>query len=279
MTFLEEKVAYRLLEKRNINFDEFMSKNNPNLKTYYVHGKDNIPFHTIIYPALLEGINPKFNKPNFIISSEYMNMNDEKMSKSKGNLVTVNELIDTYGMDTSRYFMIANGPEKKDSNFTKDDIVNAHNKFLVGTLGNFINRNVSFINKKFDGLVKEGKVDGSIIELTRNTFKEVSTLIENGDLKDAINLCFDYITSGNKYYDASTPWILVKENIEEFNNVTYTCMYMIANISNLLMPFIPNGCKKIKELFEMETSYDEITIKGDIKLNDIGLLYERIENK
>lgn len=266
----------RVCEERNIDFENFIT--DKNLISYYVHGKDNIPFHTIIYPSLLHGINEKFNKPNYVISSEYMNMNDEKMSKSKGNLITVNDLIDEYGMDTSRYFMIANGPEKKDSNFTKDDIINAHNKFLVGTLGNFINRNVSFINKKFEGNVKEGVIDKEIVEFTHETFKNVSSLIEKGELREAIEKAFEYVIKGNKYYDSKAPWVLVKENIEEFNKVTYTCMYIIANISNLLMPFIPNGCERIKKLFPMETCYSPIDIKGDIKLNDIGLLYERIEN-
>ena len=82
--------------------------------------------------------------------SEMKERDGEKMSKSKGNLITINDIIDKYGKDTVRYFMIANGPEKKDSNFSEEDLIMAHNKFLVGGLGNFINRNVSFINKKFD---------------------------------------------------------------------------------------------------------------------------------
>lgn len=266
----------QVLIDRKQDFHKFIT--DPNLISYYVHGKDNIPFHTIIYPALLMGIDKDMKLPTYIISSEYMNMNDEKMSKSKGNLITVNEMIDEYGADTSRYFMIAYGPEKKDSNFTKEDLVNAHNKFLVGTLGNFINRNVSFINKKFDGLVANSIIDEDIRNLTINTYKEVGTLIEKGELKTAIEKVFDYIIAGNKYYDASAPWLLVKDNIDKFNEVTYTCMYMIANISNLINPFMPEASLRIKKLFTMkEVSWEEITLAGDIKLNDIGLLFERID--
>lgn len=268
----------RVLESRGEDFYKFIT--DPNLISYYSIGKDNIPFHTIIFPAILQAIDPKYQLPTHIISCEFMNMQDEKMSKSKGNLITINDLIDEYGKDTSRYFMIANGPEKKDTNFSREDLIQAHNKFLVGVLGNFINRNVSFINKKFDGVVTEGNIDKDIKKLTIDTYEKVGKLIEAGELRSAIETVFDYIGEGNKYYDARTPWIQVKEDINAFNDTTYTCMYMIANISNLLNPFIPDTTDRIKELLSLgEASWNEIELKGDIKLKDIGLLFERIETK
>src|SRR5574344_2356221 len=268
----------RVIEEKGGDFYSFIT--DPNLISYYSIGKDNIPFHTIIYPAIEMAIDPKFQLPTHIISCEFMNMQDEKMSKSKGNLITVNDLVDTYGKDTSRYFMISNGPEKKDSNFSKDDLIQVHNKVLVGTLGNFINRNVSFINKKFDGIVKEGTVDSNIINKTKQLYIDAGKLIEAGELSSALETIMTYVADGNKYYDQSTPWIQVKEDIDAFNNTTYTCMYMIANISNLLDPFIPDTCDRIKTLLSLPVpSWKEITLTGDIKLNDIGLLFERIEDK
>ena len=247
---------------------------------HYSIGKDNIPFHTIIFPAILQAIDPKFQLPTHIISCEFMNMQDEKMSKSKGNLITINDLIDEYGKDTSRYFMIANGPEKKDTNFSREDLVQSNNKFLVGVLGNFINRNVSFINKKFDGVVTEGNIDKDIKKLTKETYEKVGKLIEAGELRSALETVFDYIGDGNKYNDTRNPRIQVKEDMNAFNDTTYTCMYMIANISNLLNPFIPDTTDRIKELLSLgEASWNEIELKGDIKLKDIGLLFERIETK
>lgn len=268
----------RVLTEKGEDFYKFIT--DPNLVSYYSIGKDNIPFHTIIYPAILQAIDNKYQLPTHIISCEFMNMQDEKMSKSKGNLITVNDLIDTYGKDTSRFFMISNGPEKKDTNFSKDELIQTHNKFLVGVLGNFINRNVSFINKKFDGVVTEGIVNEDIIKLTRETYEKVGKLIEAGELRTALDTVMEYVGEGNKYYDQSTPWIQVKEDINAFNNTTYTCMYMIANISNLLAPFIPDTCDKIKTLLNLNApEWKEVTLKGDIKLNDIGLLFERIEIK
>lgn len=269
--------AERVLEERKQDFYSFIT--DPNLISYYSIGKDNIPFHTIIYPAILKSIDTKFQLPTYIISCEFMNMQDEKMSKSKGNLITINDLIDEFGASTVRYFMISNGPEKKDTNFSKGELIQVHNKFLVGVLGNFINRNLSFINKKFDGHIKEGIVDDEIISLTRNTYNEASSLIEKGELRAALDLIMNYVVLGNKYYDFKAPWLQVKENIDEFNNTTYTCIYMIANISNLLNPFIPDTTEKIKKMLSLniDASYDEIVLKGDIKLSNIELLFNRID--
>lgn len=270
--------ARYVCEERNINFEEFMA-DRENLVSYYVHGKDNIPFHTVIFPALLMGINRNYQLPKVIVSSEYVNMNDEKMSKSKGNLLTINDLIDEFGVETIRYYMIQNGPEKKDVNFTKEDLINAHNKFLVGVLGNFINRNLSFVNKKFDGIIKEGTIDEEIINITKNKYKEIGTLIEKAELKQAIDEVFEYISLGNKYYDEKQPWVQVKENISEFNNITYTCVYMMANIANLVAPFMPLTSEKIKNFLGLkEFIWEEEKIAGDIKINNLELLFERIDN-
>src|SRR5574344_1162379 len=268
--------AEEVVELRGQDFYKFIT--DPKLISYYSIGKDNIPFHTIIYPSIEKAIDKNYQLPSHIISCEFMNMSNEKMSKSKGNLITVNDIIDEFGKDSVRYFMISNGPEKKDSNFSKEDLINVHNKFLVGALGNFINRNVSFINKKFDGIVTYGEVNQDIIKLTKNTYIKLSELIENGELRSAIDLINSYVDTGNKFYDQSTPWVQVKEDITSFNNTTYTCMYMIANISNFLNPFIPDTCDRIKSLLSIkDNSWNEIVLTGDIKLNDIGLLFERID--
>ncbi len=271
--------ANKVAEEKGIDFEEFIKKSDK-FKSYYVHGKDNIPFHTIIFPSLLLAIDPNIGLPNEIISSEYMNMNDEKMSKSKGNLVTISELVDNFDKDTIRYYMIACGPEKKDVNFSYSDLITTHNKFLVGVLGNFVNRNLSFINKKFDGLIASGNIDKTIKEKTIKLYDEVGSLIEKGEIKAALEKCMDYVISGNKYYDENTPWIKVKENINEFNDITYTCIYMIANIANLFYPFIPTTCEKIKKMLSLKPyKWEEEEITGNIEIKDLQILFERIEGE
>ena len=262
--------------KKGINFEEFIT--DKDLISYYVHGKDNIPFHTVIYPSLLLAMKKNYNLPNKIISSGYVNINSEKMSKSKGNLMTANELAENYDSDSVRYYLIANGPEKKDVNFSLEDYATIHNKFLVGVLGNFVNRNLSFIKKKFDSVVKVGKIDSNIIELTKGTYQKVSNLIEDGELRSAIETIMDYVTTGNKYYDENEPWNLAKNNIDKFNDVTYTCVYMMANIANLIEPFMPNTSKKLSELLKTSNNtFEEIRISNDIVIGDLPLLFNRIE--
>ena len=272
-------VGQEVAEGRGIDFQSFLSNTNKTLLTYYVHGKDNIPFHTTIYPALLSGMKTGYRLPDYIVSSAYVNLNNEKMSKSKGNLITVNELLDEFESDTLRFYFMANGPELKDVNSSKEDIIQTHNKFLVGVLGNFVNRNLSFISKKFDGLITEGNIDQTIIESTEKTFELVGSYIEKGEFRNAMNSIIEYISLGNKYYDEKQPWIQVKENISDFNDTTYTCIYMMANISNLIKPIMPNTSLKIKEMLNLpEYKWKIQNISGNIKINHQELLFTRIEN-
>ncbi len=271
-------VGQDVADKRGIDFDKYMDDKNPNLRTYYVHGKDNIPFHTTIYPALILAIKNNYRLPDYIVSSAFVNLNNDKMSKSKGNLITVNELLDMFDSDTIRFYFTLKGPEVNDMNCSLDDIVQTHNKFLVGMLGNFVNRNLSFINKKFDGIIKSGNIDKEIIVETKKAYDEIGDLIEKAELRAAISSVVDYINLANRYYDSNEPWVLAKENIEKFNDVTYTCCYMMANLANLIAPFTPNGSKKIKSILHLgEAKWEEETLEGDIKLEEVPLLYNRID--
>lgn len=273
--------ADKVLKEREINPDEVLSDNNDNLRVYMVHGKDNIPFHTTIFPALELAIGKNYRLPDYIISSAYVNLNNEKMSKSKGNLLSVNQLLDLFNQDTMRFYFTFNGPETKDISCSIEEMITVHNKYLVGTLGNFINRNLSFINKKFDGIITEGIIDQNIKNLTIETYKEVGNLIEKGELKAALIKVMDYVSLGNKYYDEQTPWIKVKEDINEFNNVTYTCTYMIVNIAKLIRPFLTTTSDKIFDMLDIEknTNWEELNIKGNINIKNNELLFNRIDDK
>lgn len=271
--------ADKILRERGMNPDEVLSDNNENLRVYMVHGKDNIPFHTTIFPALELAMGKNYRLPDYIVSSAYVNLNNEKMSKSKGNLISVNKLLELFNPDTLRFYFIFNGPEVKDISCSIEEMILVHNKFLVGTLGNFINRNFAFINKKFDGVIASANVDASIREETVNTYNIVADLIEKGELKAALNKVMDYVSFGNKYYDEQTPWIKVKENIQEFNDITYTCTYMIENISNLIRPFLPFTSDKIDNMLGItDKCFRERTINGDIKILSNDLLFNRIDD-
>lgn len=273
-------VGKEVAERNNIDFDSFMSNNNDKLKTYYVHGKDNIPFHTTIFPALLLSLKNNYRLPDYIVSSAYVNLNHEKMSKSKGNLITANELLELFDSDTLRFYFSFKGPETNDMNCSVSDIVQSHNKFLVGMLGNFVNRNLSFINKKFDGVISEGKIDESIKETTEKCYKLIGNYFEKGEIRNATMQIIEYIALANKYYDSQQPWIQVKENIDSFNDTTYTCTYMMANIANFIAPIMPNASKKIKHMLSLpKFEWKDSSINGNIKIKDLEVLYERLDEK
>ena len=273
-------VGEEVAKSRGIDFDKFLSDDNANLKTYYVHGKDNIPFHTTIYPALLLSLKDNYRLPDYIVSSAYVNLNNEKMSKSKGNLITANELLDMFESDTLRFYFSFKGPETNDMNCSIDDIIQTHNKFLVGMLGNFVNRNLSFIKKKFDGNITEGTIDEKIKEATNKTYHLAGEYFEKGEIKNAVTSIMEYVNLANKYYDSREPWKQVKENISDFNDTTYTCLYMIANLSNLIEPVLPNASTKIKRMLNLNPyKWEEEMISGDYKLTDVEILYNRLEEK
>lgn len=273
-------VGEEVAKSRGIDFDKFLSDDNANLKTYYVHGKDNIPFHTTIYPALLLSLKENYRLPDYIVSSAYVNLNNEKMSKSKGNLITANELLDMFESDTLRFYFSFKGPETNDMNCSIDDIIQTHNKFLVGMLGNFVNRNLSFIKKKFDGNITEGTIDEKIKEATNKTYHLAGEYFEKGEIKNAVTSIMEYVNLANKYYDSREPWKQVKENISDFNDTTYTCLYMIANLSNLIEPVLPNASTKIKRMLNLNPyKWEEEMISGDYKLTDVEILYNRLEEK
>ena len=266
-------------KERGLDFDKIMSDDNRNLVTYYVHGKDNIPFHTTIYPALLLSLKKNYRLPDYIVSSAYVNLNNEKMSKSKGNLITANELLDMFDSDTIRFYFSFKGPETNDMNCSLEDIASTHNKFLVGALGNFVNRNLSFVNKKCDGIIKEANIDSDIIKITEEYYKTIGEYIEKGEIRNAVTKMVDYISLANKYYDSREPWKQVKENINDFNDTTYTCTYIMANLSNLIAPVLPKASQKIKDMLSLPNSkWQPINIKGDYKINNLNILYERIDN-
>lgn len=264
-------------EKRGLDFDEFM-KNDENLESYYIHGKDNIPFHTVIYPAWIGSLKQDIQLPKYIISSEYINFNDEKMSKSKGNFKSVIELVSQFTADTIRFYILFINPEHKDANFSIDEMISCHNKFLCGGFGNFVNRNLSFIKKKFNGIVPCGSIDPKVVQKTKSMYGIFSERISNGNLREVVALMVEYIQFANRYYDECAPWILVNSNINEFNNVTASCMFMMGNMANLFAPIIPDACLKLQEIIEIEQlSWKLYFPKDGLVLKDVDILFNKID--
>ena len=200
----------KICEERNISWEDYW-KESENLKMYMCHGKDNIPFHTMILPGLLLALDENYHLPDVMVASQYVNIDSEKISKSKGNGITILDMIKEYDVDSLRYYMIAYGPENADINFTMENYINVHNSDLVNKFGNFVNRTLNF--KGLETIVS-GKMDDKITDIIVNKYDIISKYIEKLEFRKACAEIIDLIEIGNKYYDERKPWIDYKENIE-----------------------------------------------------------------
>ena len=236
----------KIAEERGLDFNDFWKKDKDN-KIYLVHAKDNIPFHTVIFPILLMGTNDNYKMPDKIVSDEYVNIEGEKLSKSKGNYIPIRHLLDRYSVDTTRYFLLSNDPENKDFNFTWEGFINSHNGELLGKWGNFVNRTLQFINKSFDGKLTNTEIDTEIENKLKILYDTVGNNIDNGDIKLGIENIFEFISFSNKYFDENEPWNLAKTDKEACEKILYNCCNIILNINNLLKPYLIESTVKVEK--------------------------------
>ena len=268
--------AMRYCEENGLNWENWWKENKENEnRIYMVHGKDNIMFHTLILPGLLIGAKDNYLLPDKIVSTEYLNFNDQKFSKSKGIGMTILEALDKFNVDTLRFHLIKNGPETRDSNFTEEEYILTHNE-VTNKLGNFVNRTL-----KYKGLtnIPNGNMDEEVKKYLEDKYVEISQNIENIEFKNAANKIMELLDYANKYYDESKPWVQIKENEEDFNNTIYTCSVIIANISNLIEAFMPETAQKIRNYLNIaDKSWNYIEVEKGLKLENIQALFERMSN-
>lgn len=266
-------------EENNLNWEEFWKKDKEN-KIYLVHAKDNIPFHTVIFPSLLSATEDNYKLPDYIVSDNYLTIEGEKLSKSKGNYITLRYLLNKYPADSIRYFFLINDPDKKDFNFSWNDFINSHNSELLGKWGNFVNRTLAFVNKSFEGKLETSKIDEEVENKLKELFDIVGKDIEEGRIKEGIQSIFDYVGYANKYFDEKQPWILAKEDKEKCNEVLFNCCNIIYNINTLLKPYLPNTSLKVEDFINKnnnEWKYERLD-KAKIS-NNLTTLFERYDKK
>lgn len=269
--------CYTLCSKQALDFSTFWNSS----RQYYVHGKDNIPFHTIILSSLLLGrTDIKLKLPDEIISSEYMTLEGRKISTSGNWAIWVKDIIDRYHPDSIRYFLISNGPEKRDTDFTWREFINSHNGELLGAYGNFVNRSLVFIQKFFGGKVPETLGNSDILLSLKSLFSNIGNLIEQGCFKEALDTIFTFVRAANKYFDEEQPWITVKSDTEKCKTTLNTCVQIIANLAQLLDPFLPFSSRKVRETLKLkkfEWKYTQVL--AGLDLGPIEILFERIDKK
>lgn len=267
-----EAVAYQ----RSESYEELWGEN---AKHYYVHGKDNIPFHTIILPSLLLANGGKWRLPDEIVSSEYLTLEGRKISTSQNYAIWVKDLLGKYQPDSIRYFLIANGPEKRDADFSWQEYVNSHNGELLGAYGNFVNRTLAFICKYFENIIPQGEIDEEIETQIILLYQTVGTKIEQGKFKEALEEIFSFVRNANKYFDSQKPWETRSTNTIACHHTLFNCVQMIANLAVLLNPFLPFSSSKICKWLDLTAQWKPQFVISNKKIPESEILFQRIDKK
>ena len=243
---------------------------------YYVHGKDNIPFHSIIWPAILKGIGVK-GLPSHIVSNEYLTLEKQKLSTSKNWAVWVPDILERYNPDSIRYFLSINAPENRDTDFSWREFIYSHNSELLGAYGNFINRTLKFIEKGYDGVIPTVEIDEDLKLKIEGLYESVGQKIEDAHFKQGIEEVFAFIRYANKYFDEKEPWKTLKEDRDSCDQTIANCMLIITNVIQLLNPFLPFSTEKVKEVIAIEKmSWKYTTCKAKI-ISNTTPLFERYD--
>ncbi|MBV7364262.1 methionine--tRNA ligase [Actinomycetaceae bacterium TAE3-ERU4] len=263
--------------------------NDPEALSYYFMGKDNIVFHSQIWPAEMIGYNGmgdkggepgtfgKLNLPTEVVSSEFLTMEGKKFASSRGIVIYVRDMLSRYQADALRYFISAAGPENSDADFTWAEFVRRTNSELVAGWGNLINRTGAMIAKNFGEIPQPGEleeIDRELLKAIEDGFVEIGNLIEHHRQKAAIAHAMKLVGDANKYVTVTEPFKMKGEDQRErLATVLHTLAQAVVNLNLLLSPFLPFAANKVDQVFGGEGNVApmpriEEVIDLDIKRED-----------
>ncbi|MBQ7548647.1 MAG: methionine--tRNA ligase [Clostridia bacterium] len=240
----------------------------------HVVGKDIMRFHTIYWPIMLMALGEPL--PKKVFGHQWLLFGTDKMSKSRGNVIYADDLVELFGVDAVRYYLLAEMPYTSDGSITYENMIERYNSDLANTLGNLVNRTVAMTNKYFDGGIMSPRadepLDAELKTLAVDTVKKVDELLADYRISDALEAIFALAKRCNKYIDETTPWVLAKseEGRGRLGTVLYNLLESIRFLGVLLQPFMPDTAKSVFDQLNTDvTGYDTILSFGNLKIGSV----------
>lgn len=239
---------------------------NPQSRHYYFMGKDNIVFHSVIWPSMLMGYgnggvfggngdSPALNLPYDVVSSEFLTMEGKKFSSSRGIVIYVNDVLSRYDADSLRYFLTIGGPETQDTDFTWAEFVRRNNDELVATWGNLVNRTLTNVFRNFGAVPQPGALtdaDTALIATVDEGLASVGALLEGARFKAALGETMKLASQVNQYLSEQEPWKVIKIDRARAGTVLYTALRCVDTLKIMFTPFLPFSSQKLHELLGYE---------------------------
>ncbi len=267
---------------------KYPDENNELYKSFWpadlhIIGKDILRFHAIYWPAFL--LAAKIEPPKRVYGHGWILSGDEKMSKSKGNILDPLEIINIYGLDPLRYYLLKEVSFGNDGNISEEKLENCINSDLANNFGNLCQRVLSFAEKNCSSLIPDHKFTDDDLEILKplNNLDKIRSFIDNQDINQYMSFIVDRLFSANKYFNDQEPW-KKKDDRLRLNTIVYTALELIRKITILLYPVMPETSLKVLNVFnETENSIDFTSIdnneilKKDLKINKLDILFKKIE--
>ena len=220
----------------------------PAAKTYYFLAKDNIPFHSIIWPSILLGYGHDLNLPYDIPANEYLTLSGEQFSKSRGIGIFVPDILKRFDADVIRYYLAINMPENKDTDWLWSDFVAKNNDELVGTYGNFVHRVLTFAAKNFGTIPPADTLtpaDEEALGKIKDTLHEVGGSIHDCSFKKGLRAAMNLAQFGNQYFDKNQPWALLKTDKDRCATVLHVCLRIVQALAVCTAPYLPFSSERV----------------------------------
>ncbi len=281
--YLSASIEWAKNQGKESAWEEFWK--NDNSAHYYIHGKDNIIFHTIIWPAMLMALDKNLHLPDYVVSSEYLTLEGKQFSKSRHWAVWVPEFLKKFNADSLRYHMIMAGPENSDADFSWQEYQKRVNSELIGTFGNFVNRVLAFIKNNFpDGMrlpEKLNKEQKEFLGKAEKCFDLAGEAIAQARFREGLREIFALVEHGNRYINSAAPWTMIKTNRDQAENDLAIAGQVIRCLAILIAPYLPKTAESIGKMFVNGIPNDrwQYPQPADFTIGDVAPLFRKIENE